>query len=89
MGDKVVSLADRRPHMSGAARCLDCKHEWQAVAPIGTLWLECPNCTLVRGRAIYHHSRDGVEYTCNCGNDLMRLKPEGCYCPNCGEWANV
>lgn len=90
MGDKVVDLAaaraEREPHMSGKARCLDCKHEWIAVAPIGTRWLECPVCTLTRGRYVAQAERDVPHWHCNCGNDLFYATQDGVYCPNCGEW---
>jgi Zn finger protein HypA/HybF involved in hydrogenase expression len=37
---------DSRFHISGKARCLACKHEWAAVSLVGTVWLECPACSL-------------------------------------------
>ena len=48
--DLAQAKADREPHLSGAAVCLACKHEWVAVAPVGTVWMECPACSLERGR---------------------------------------
>lgn len=83
---KPESVGESTLH--GKARCLDCKREWEAVMPLGTLWLECPSCFLVRGRMIYDVQRDGSEWYCNCGNDLFRATPNGFYCPNCGEWQN-
>jgi hypothetical protein len=86
----VVNLADVRlenlPHTAGTAICLDCKYEWVAVAPVGTIWLECPKCGLVRGRFKFQHERDGEHWVCNCGNDLFHIRPDGMYCPNCGQW---
>lgn len=90
MSADVVSLADRRPdpHSSGFAKCLDCKHEWAAVAPAGTTWLECPSCGLVRGRFKFQHERPGLaHWECSCGNDLFHVTTDGYYCPNCGVWA--
>lgn len=84
--NRVVSLDERRPHNAGQARCLDCKHEWAAVCPVGTTWLECPACTLFRGRMIGQHERDGPHWFCHCGNELFYVTPDGTYCPNCGEW---
>lgn len=86
---KVVSLADAReartPHMAGKARCLDCRHEWVAVAPSETLWLTCPKCSLSRGRFINHVEIEGeAHWTCNCGNDLFFITKANFYCPNCG-----
>jgi len=90
---KIISLAEKReekmPHSSGVAICLDCKHEWAAVAPIidgFIVWLECPSCGLVRGRFKYQFERNGEQWKCACKNDLFNIKPEGCYCPNCGAW---
>lgn len=51
MGE-VIDFQAFRPHLVGKATCLACSHEWTAVAPIGTLWLTCPECTLERGRLI-------------------------------------
>jgi Zn finger protein HypA/HybF involved in hydrogenase expression len=82
----VINLDDKRPHLSGPAKCMSCNHEWQAVAPIGTEWLECPECHLEKGRLAYPVQRYGLEWKCHCGNDLFRMTPDGCYCPNCGEW---
>lgn len=48
MGE-VVSLAERRPHLSGKAWCTACGHDWVAVAPVGTVWLDCPSCHTERG----------------------------------------
>lgn len=89
--DKVIDLEAikeaRAPHLEGKARCLDCKHEWTAVAPAGTEWLECPECHGKKGRFIYHFEPEPfVQWQCNCGNDLFYVTPDGCFCPNCGEW---
>lgn len=49
----VVSLAAereaRQPHWEGTVHCVGCQHEWEAVAPIGTMWLDCPACHLPKG----------------------------------------
>ena len=84
----VAAIDDFRPHLSGIARCLNCKHEHVAVAPVGTLWMECPECGLLR--AIFKNAiqRDGVHWNCGCGYDLFHITPDGIYCPNCGEWQN-
>ncbi len=77
---------ERERSLSGAARCLACQHEWVAVAPVGSIWLECPSCTLIRGRFVAQVELDGDHWHCNCGNDLFNATPEGVYCPNCGTW---
>ena len=32
------------PWCNGAAWCLECRHEWVAVRPLGAESLECPAC---------------------------------------------
>ena len=86
----VTSLTDwkekQSPHSFGKARCLACKHEWVAVAPVGAIWLDCPECTLERGRFIAQHEREGEHWHCLCGNNLFQATRNGMYCPNCAEW---
>jgi Zn finger protein HypA/HybF involved in hydrogenase expression len=78
---------EKNPHLEGKARCLDCKHEWEAVAPAGTEWLECPECHSIKGRFVYHFEPETfTKWVCNCGNDLFYATPDGYFCPNCGEW---
>jgi hypothetical protein len=86
---KIVSLdaarEARSPHMTGRAVCLDCRHEWQAVAPTGIVWLVCPGCSLQRGRFLNHTEvESGTHWTCPCGCDLFYVTPTAFYCPNCG-----
>lgn len=49
----VVSLEEKRrerePHASGTAKCMACKYEWEAVAPLGTYILTCPSCETKKG----------------------------------------
>jgi len=80
----VVSLDEYRPHLSGKARCLSCLHEWQAVAPVPTTWMECPECGCEHGRFVAQIEQDGPHWHCACGNDLFYRVPEGWYCPMCG-----
>jgi len=88
MTEEVVSLADERqkrsPHISGAAKCLACQHRWMAVAPTGTIWLDCPSCTLERGRFIAQCEAEGPHLHCPCGCDLFYVHADYIYCPNCG-----
>jgi Zn finger protein HypA/HybF involved in hydrogenase expression len=84
--NNVVSLDDHRPHISGTAKCMDCGHEWPAVAPIGVCTLECPKCGTMRGTWKFDVSRDEPYWTCNCGNKLFYMTPEGMFCPRCGDW---
>lgn len=74
------------PHGQGPARCIACKHEWQAVAPARAVELECPECRTMKGRFthIFSTYEDEPVWTCNCGNDLFRVTASGHLCVNCG-----
>lgn len=74
------------PHMECLARCIACKHEWHAVAPVGTVWLECPSCGTEKGVFKFHGERSGLHWTCACENQLFYIMEDGAYCPNCGDW---
>jgi hypothetical protein len=83
------AVEQRSQHTSGDARCLQCGHEWIAVAPVGEVWLECPECKILRGSFIepaYPH--DGAVWQCNCSNQLFLLTPDGPMCPKCGVYAD-
>lgn len=84
--DIAQAKADREPHLSGTGVCLACRHEWVAVAPVGTVWMECPACSLERGRFKGSVGMGGLHWHCKCGNDLFHATQDGMYCPNCGEW---
>ncbi len=94
MSANVIDFKRREPevpHITGAALCLDCKHEWVAEIEQQMFeetdgWMECPACHLERGRMKYKHSpeRGTLVWTCNCGNDLFHVLREGVHCPNCG-----
>lgn len=87
---ELINLAkkreERQPYNAGEAFCMVCKKEWIATAPIGTVWLECPQCGAMKGLYRYSCLRDDARWFCNCGNDLFHVTPKGYYCPNCGEW---
>lgn len=82
------------PHMRGKAMCTACGHEWEAVAPVGTLHLDCPSCDRVRGefKHFIEPTEDQPVWKCNCGCYTFYLKPEGAMCRQCGlisnDWAN-
>lgn len=86
----VISFAEakaaRDPHLSGIAICINCQRQWAANAPVGTVWLACPTCTLIRGRFLHHAEiRRGSHWTCRCGCNLFLIAPDfDVYCPNCG-----
>jgi len=84
MGE-VVNFIEKQPHLSGEAICKACCHEWTAVAPIGTVELECPNCSTEKG--LYRYGAlpvDGVVWICNCGCDVFRVLDSGFICYSCG-----
>lgn len=79
--------------IEGGAKCINCKREWYAIVqeePEGEPfagWLECPDCTLMRGRFNFTHVAPigtGM-WVCNCGNDLFHVTETGHLCPNCGK----
>ncbi len=81
----VVSLADARPHLSGPCRCLDCKHEWVGVAPLGVTTMTCPACGADKGgRFAMVLPTDGDTWTCACGNCFFVVQRDRFMCPNCG-----
>ena len=84
----LTSKPREEPHMSGKAHCIQCDHVWGAVAPVGTVFLECPECKTQKGRFVGHCAPDdGVEFReCNCGNQLFYLTREGHMCANCGTY---
>ena len=90
MSGKVIDFkearAAREPHAQGEAKCVCCKHTWQAVAPVGTINLECLNCHRETGAFNQTFMRGEMYRQCVCGNDLFRIHPDGCYCARCGEW---
>lgn len=73
----VVSLAaareERQPHWTGTAHCVGCQAEWQAVVPIGTMWLECPSCELPKGTPKYPFggSEGDLVLKCDCGCEAL------------------
>lgn len=76
MGDVVPLRVDcDGPYLSGTAKCIDCGNEWIAVAPVGTLYLECPHCKTKRG--VMNGPCDAADgeqlYVCNCGCDLFKI----------------
>lgn len=83
----VISFSreEKTPHLTGDAKCVDCQHEWVGVAPVCTIWLECPSCFMMRGRFVNKVVKDRPHWVCNCGCDLFFATLDGFYCPNCGK----
>lgn len=79
------------PHCTGEVRCIDCEHRWVGVAPVGTRWLECPECKLLKGAwyCAVEGSPGDVEYRCaHCESIAMTaFKRDGLFrmvCMGCG-----
>lgn len=87
MGE-VVALRPRDggEWLSGRALCCSCQHEWVAVSPVGTDWLGCPECHLMKGRYFYHvEPKVGTQmWVCGCGCNVFTVSPECVYCVGCG-----
>lgn len=75
------------PHATGGAFCLQCNHEWVAVAPTGETQLQCPACKTHKGLFKFPCApQHEMLWTCRCGNQLFNMTPEGHFCPNCGTY---
>jgi DNA-directed RNA polymerase subunit RPC12/RpoP len=92
---EIVSLKaareERQPHWLGTVQCVGCKQEWEAVAPIGTRWLECPACGLPKGHPKHPFAAaegDLVLECAECGGEaLTAYKRKGrmwVRCMGCG-----
>jgi hypothetical protein len=89
--DSVVPFQKPKPSndsqamLRNIAKCLICRCEWPATAPVGTTWLECPACHLLGGRFIGTVNLPGDHWHCMCGNDLFKIMRDRTYCPVCGK----
>ena len=86
--DKIVKFKPKQlPGTNrGPAHCRECNHKWEALAPEGTVKLECPECHTLKGVFDYGISPGkGVIWECACGNDLFCITPDGMYCWRCGK----
>jgi hypothetical protein len=82
----IIDIASRRPHLAGDAKCLKCKHEWQAISPVGATDLECPECKLYKGVFMGNCSpkKGDKVWTCHCGCDVFTIYTHEIRCLNCG-----
>lgn len=80
----VSDIKELQPHNSGEFLCLVCDYSFISVAPLDELWVECPQCLCERATHKFPIDRAGYSWSCDCGNDLFRITPDGNYCPNCG-----
>lgn len=63
----------RKPHWEGKVHCVGCQHEWEGVAPLGTLWVDCPSCGLPKGapKHPFGAGQDDLLFKCNCGSEAL------------------
>jgi hypothetical protein len=83
----LPTRTERGPHLSGEAHCLQCSHEWQGVAPVGTVELQCPECHTMKG-LFRNGCEPTVAWVCGCGCYLFTISPKGIICWKCGEYQN-
>ena len=74
------------PHLVGQAHCNQCQHKWEGVAPVGTIFLECPQCHTNKGLFTNHVEPQGDRWVCGCKCQLFFVSKRGTQCMNCGTW---
>lgn len=86
----VVQLKPKEvpePHGQGAAFCMGCGNEWQAVVPVGTTSFECPKCFTHHGHFKFPFAPPtNTVWTCNCENQFFNVTEAGIFCPKCGHY---
>jgi hypothetical protein len=76
---------ERGAHNTGPAFCAQCDHEWVAVAPVGTVALECPECHTMKGLLKWPCEPEHGIWTCACGCYVMIISATtNILCYNCG-----
>lgn len=79
-----------REYLLGEAICTTCRHTWAAMVPMGSVWLECPDCGAHAGRFRMPFVHEAEQhYVCHCDNDLLRVTEQRVYCPACGMTLSV
>ena len=86
MISNVVPFPEKEyPHLSGKAFCSACDHDWEAVAPVGTVLLECPSCGTNKGRFLeFCLPENDVYWECKCGCCAFVVLSNSYMCSNCG-----
>ena len=73
------------PFVSGQARCLKCRTEWECVAPAGTPIFECPSCGAMAGTFVNAMLANDENWKCRCGCMTFGVsKKADVYCSLCG-----
>lgn len=57
---------ERDEHIQGEAHCMYCNHKWSAIAPIGTIILECSKCHCMKG-VFTNAVLPDAYWQCSCG----------------------
>lgn len=70
---------------NGTYRCLACKFEQHATAPVGWVFIDCPCCGTERFTNKYTYVKSDTVFTCKCGCDVFSITPSRLFCPNCGQ----
>ncbi len=85
MGE-IHNILEAQPHLQGEALCLHCNYVWQAVAPVGTLYLQCPTCELHKGVFNYLVFPESY-WQCKCGYSAFSVSGEtsNIICLHCGD----
>lgn len=71
---KIISITEKMPHLSGIAKCLACKHEFNGVCRVGDLGMDCPKCGTHRGVFVYQPQGSDAIFECNCGCHQFALE---------------
>jgi len=79
----VSNILDNKPHISGNAVCLCCGSKWVAVAEIGSVELECPECHTYKGVYEGMTAPDDI-WQCDCGNQHFYISRDAAVCARCG-----
>lgn len=85
--ERQESPSEYAEHLNGKARCMACRHEWQAVAPVGVNWMECPACGTMKGRymhpAVPYRDEKVWECACGCIDFIILASPPRAFCVGC------
>jgi Zn finger protein HypA/HybF involved in hydrogenase expression len=92
MADVIILDGVRRkrqedaPHLQGPAKCVQCDHKWEGVAPVGVITLQCPSCFSNKGVFTQFVEYKEPHWQCDCGNQFFAIgQDRGVYCPHCGD----
>jgi hypothetical protein len=83
--NNIIDFSERTPHVEGNVHCLACRYEWVAVALPGTVYLECPSCSNIRGVWKYPIIPDKeTGFICNfCKTYVFMIHRRGARCMGC------